>query len=231
MNMPSIHLPCNTQSKNQKQQMCCYSSCHTTLSEKRNGIQFKEAFQGLSKIGCQPKSTSRGLGFSFQSAITVRRLSLIRHSNAPSARTTSLQLSWIRMNALSFFIMGFSALEFFVYMNSSQISVLLDALVHFLLATTVYCILCERKKCLIFRLCLLFYAVFKTVISMEDENENQKWLKFWVFYGLLSCICSYCPHGSFIKACTCGILLLKFNVHLEFGCYCRIISSYILYMM
>ncbi|KAK8794234.1 hypothetical protein WA171_003358, partial [Blastocystis sp. BT1] len=86
-------------------------------------------------------------------------------------------------------------------MNSSQISVLLDALVHFLLATTVYCIL----------LCLLFYAVFKTVISMEDENENQKWLKFWVFYGLLSCICSYCPHGSFIKACTCGILLLKFN--------------------
>lgn len=70
-------------------------------------IHFEEAFWGLSKIGCQPKSTSRGLGFSFQSAITVRRLSLIRHSNAPSARTTSILLTAIRVNTASFFIMGF----------------------------------------------------------------------------------------------------------------------------
>lgn len=115
-------------------------------------------------------------------------------------------------------------------MESSQISVLLDALFHFLLAAVVYCILSELKRDLIYRLCLLFYAVFKTVISMEDESENRKWLKFWVFYGLFSFLCSYCPHGSFIKTCACGILLLKFNVLSPGLCSCRIISFYIFHM-
>ena len=52
------------------------------------------------------KPTSRGLGFSFQSAITVRRLSLIRHSNAPSARTVLLPFHRLRVRGLRLFIMG-----------------------------------------------------------------------------------------------------------------------------
>ncbi|KAK8815681.1 hypothetical protein WA538_004806, partial [Blastocystis sp. DL] len=86
-------------------------------------------------------------------------------------------------------------------MNSSQTHLLLDAFFHFVFTTIVNCIL----------FCILFYAVFKTVTSLEDENEREKWLKYWVFYGLFSVICSYLEKGSFIKACVCGVLLLKFN--------------------
>ena len=47
---------------------------------------------------------------------------------------------------------------------------------------------------------------------MEDEKENKKWLKFWVFYGMVSFICAYLPNGTLIKSIICGVLLLKFRV-------------------
>ena len=81
------------------------------------------------------------------------------------------------------------------------------------------------------RFCILFYAVFKTVTSLEDENEREKWLKYWVFYGLFSVICSYLEKGSFIKACVCGVLLLKFNVSIPLSLHRRTTSFCTLPMM
>lgn len=116
-------------------------------------------------------------------------------------------------------------------MNSSQTHLLLDAFFHFVFTTIVNCILFTLVFLSYNRFCILFYAVFKTVTSLEDENEREKWLKYWVFYGLFSVICSYLEKGSFIKACVCGVLLLKFNVSIPLSLHRRTTSFCTLPMM
>lgn len=47
---------------------------------------------------------------------------------------------------------------------------------------------------------------------MEDEKEASRWLKYWVFYGVISFFCACISHGTLVKGILCGLLLLKFNV-------------------
>lgn len=179
--------------------------------------------------------TSRGLGFSFQSAITVRRLSLIRHSNAPSARMSSFSCHRLRVTGLRLFVMGF-VFNWLLFIHSVWWTRLKRTYCwmhsftsYWQQSSTVFCRLVFSPSCA--RFCILFYAVFKTVTSLEDEDEREKWLKYWVFYGLFSVICSYLTKGSFIKACVCGILLLKFNVSAALDLHRRTISFCTLRMM
>lgn len=65
------------------------------------------------------------------------------------------------------------------------------------------------------RYSILFYAVFKTATTLDDEKESSRWLKYWIFYGIVSFFCSYLSNGTLVKACVCGLLLLKFNVLLH----------------
>ena len=59
---------------------------------------------------------------------------------------------------------------------------------------------------------ILFYAIFKTATSMEDEKAISRWLKYWICYGVISFFCACISHGTLVKAILCGLLLLKFNV-------------------
>lgn len=98
-------------------------------------------------------------------------------------------------------------------MASSQFDILLDAILHVSYVIAINSVLYLTSEggvsC---RYCLLFYAGFKTITSIEDEKKSIEWLKFWVFYGILSFFCSYFTNGMLIKACVCGVLLLKFQV-------------------
>ena len=70
-------------------------------------------------------------------------------------------------------------------------------------------------SCFFFLTCrylLLLYAIYKTISSIDNEGEIQKWLKYWMFYGMSSFLCSYTEYGDLIKTIICGVLLLKFNV-------------------
>ncbi|KAK8831878.1 hypothetical protein WA577_001933 [Blastocystis sp. JDR] len=58
---------------------------------------------------------------------------------------------------------------------------------------------------------ILFYAIFKTATSMEDEKAISRWLKYWICYGVISFFCACISHGTLVKAILCGLLLLKFN--------------------
>ena len=75
------------------------------------GIRFNEPLWGCQKLD-NDKVVITGLGFSFQLAITVRRQSLIRHSNAPSARTLKRCLAPVDKRLMKIPIMGFDPFFF-----------------------------------------------------------------------------------------------------------------------
>ncbi|CBK24049.2 uncharacterized protein [Blastocystis hominis] len=89
-------------------------------------------------------------------------------------------------------------------MEHSQINVLLDAIFAFIRASI------ER---IVFSL-ILFYAVFKTATSIEDDKEVRKWSKYWIFYGIASFFCNLLNAGDLPMIIVCGILLFKFNDYL-----------------
>lgn len=180
------------------------------------------------------KPTSRGLGFSFQSAITVRRLSLIRHSNAPSARTILHSFHRFRVRRSRLFVMGTALFGFLSFLLWYEL-VSNPSIVGCILSLRIY----NHRELYSVHSCFSSHTIDSVSYFTPSSkrwrlwkmNEREKWLKYWVFYGLFSVICSYLEKGSFIKACVCGILLLKFNVSIPSSFHHRTTSFCILPMM
>lgn len=168
------------------------------------------------------KSTSRGLGFSFQPAITAHRLSLICHSNAPSARTAEKHIYQDKPQSRNIMIMGLRAVCFLLIRTVRQHGAFTDQRS---LGCNLRLYSCEYRKNRLVRLFLflhvssliLFYAVFKTATSIEDDKEVRKWSKYWIFYGIASFFCNLLNAGDLPMIIVCGILLFKFNVPLFVG--------------
>lgn len=97
-------------------------------------------------------------------------------------------------------------------MKEESINLFLDVFFEFIGALFLNTILFSLLSYLTYSYLLLFYAVYKTVTSLDNQEEVQKWMKYWIFYGIFSFICSYLEKGTLIKTVFCGIMLLKFNV-------------------
>lgn len=163
------------------------------------------------------KSTSRGLGFSFQPAITAHRLSLICHSNAPSARTAQNTQKPGQTPESQYLDYGFPRTCLFLIRTVRQHGAFTDQRS---LGCSLRIYSCEHRKNRPVRpfpflhssSLILFYAVFKTATSIEDDKEVRKWSKYWIFYGIASFFCRLFNAGDLPMIIVCGVLLFKFNV-------------------
>ena len=100
-------------------------------------------------------------------------------------------------------------------MEQIHVDTLWNAFLALLISLLENGLLYSPSASVISRYSILFYAVFKTATTLEDEKESSRWLKYWIFYGIVSFFCSYLTNGTLVKACICGLLLLKFNVLLR----------------